>query len=267
MAKSNVVNLKTGGDTSVNVAATGRVTVRPKIVKQVSPPAEGSISPGQWAEMSAAIKEWGAVAELAGRPLNWRSAYPRVYAQAKSVGKKGVTRWQDFPACDFERGMKFIRSEVGKLRKTNRFIENDPEAFRKAMLAKIHQKKKEMGIPESRYREYLLAMYGVNSSGLLDIGQLQVFSDYLQNGGLCILPKPKEKSVFELREDSLRALMQERKGAGFGSIDEAHAQLIGRDPALFSGAATETFQLFWKKQKVTKLKRGRKASSLESPTA
>lgn len=265
MKESNTVYLKTGNNTSVNVEADGKVIFRPKIIKQVSPPAEGAITPGQWAEMKAEIKEWGAVAELAGRPLDWRTVYPRVYAQAKSAGKKGVTRWQDFPDCDFERAMKFIRQETGKLRKTNRFVENDPEAFRKAMLGKIHKKIKERGIPDSQYREYLMAEYGVNSSGMLDIGQLQVFSEYIQNGGRCILPKPKEKTVFELREASLRSLMQERNGADFGSINEAQAELIGRDPALFSDLGLDSFQLFWKKQKVTKLKRGRKASSLEAP--
>ncbi len=267
MNEGSIVYLKTGNNASVNVAAEGKVVVKVNRPRKVSPPAEGAITPGQWAEMKAAVKEWGAVAELAGCPLDWRSVYPMVYAQAKSAGREGVTCWRDFPACDFERAMKFIRQKIGKLRKTNRFIENDPEAFRKAMLAKIHKKVKERAIPESRYREYLLAQYGVNSSGMLDIGQLQVFSEYIQNGGMCILSKPKEKTVFELREESLRLLMQERGGVVFGGVNEAQVELVNRDPGLFSGLGLDAFQIFWKTQKVTKLKRGRKSSSLEAPAA
>ena len=162
--------------------------------------------------------------------------------------------------------MKFLRSEVGKIRNTNKFIENDPEGARKAMLADIHKKVKEKGIPDSQYREYLLAEYGVNSAGLLDMGQLQCFRDYVRSGGRFLIPKPKEKSVFERRVESLEALMQERCGVTFKDTNEAHAQLIKRDNGLFADLSSDTFALFWKKQKVIKLKRGRRQSSEESPT-
>ncbi|UJS26056.1 hypothetical protein [Thiothrix winogradskyi] len=270
MAGSNVVYLKTGGKTSVNVESEGRVIIRPKIVKQVSPPVEGAISPGQRAEFKAMIDEWVNVSGLAGKPINYGGAYKRLFSQAKSIGKAGAGRLDDYPMCDFERGVEFIRSEIGKLRNTNRFRDVDPDAARNAMLGEIHLKVKALGIADSKYRDYLQAEYGVSSSKLLEIGQLQRFRDYIRGGGVCKLPAPKEKTAQELREESLSALMVERGGKVFISMDDAHAQLAKRDPALFAGIGFETFQVFWKQQakkKICVLKRGRKPSSLESPVA
>lgn len=265
-AKLNLatVNLKAEGSARVNVESGGGVIIRPKIIKQVVPPAAGSISAGQWAEMKEKVNEWVNAAQLVGRPLEHKAACSKVYKQAKSAGAKGVARWADFPACDFEEAMKFLRSEIGRVRRTNAFMEKDPEAARKNMLAEIHKKKAERSIADAQYREYLVASYGVDSAKHLDMGQLQVLRDYVRSGGRFMLPKPKEKSLQELREQALESLMRERLGVCFNGINEAHAELLVREPTLF-GIGFDAFNSFWKKQKITGVKRGRKSSALESP--
>lgn len=262
----SVVNLRTGGNTSVNVKAEGSVTVRPKIVKTFTLPVEGAITPGQRAAFKEKVNEWVSASGLVGGDVNYPRAYKQLNRQAKSAGKYGVDRLDNYPACDFERGMLFLRKEIGKIRNTNKFIENDPEAARNNMLKEIHVNLKENKIPDSQYREYLMAEYGVNSAKLLDIGQLQCLRDYSRKGRF-LIPKPKEKSVNERRTESLKRLMEARNGVRFSSIDEAQAELCKHDYGLFSDLGMDAFVTFWKGQKVTKIPRGRKKTSKEAPKA
>ncbi|HPE62415.1 MAG TPA: hypothetical protein PLB10_18970 [Thiolinea sp.] len=161
--------------------------------------------------------------------------------------------------------MKYLRMEIGKLSKSSRYIQNDPETARRKMLAVIHHKKKANKVGDVAYREYLLAEFGATSSAGLDMASLMRFRDYMQGGGKCILPRPKEKSLQERRVDSLVRLMQLRGGEPFSSLDNAQVALIEHDRGLFDGLGLDAFRKFWGRQKVTKLKRGRKASSQEVP--
>lgn len=79
---SNVINLRTGGRTSVNVEAEGAVVVKPRIVKQVTHPPAGSISSGQLAEVNAKIDEWVNVSGIVGGSVNHGGAKKRFLRQA-----------------------------------------------------------------------------------------------------------------------------------------------------------------------------------------
>jgi hypothetical protein len=259
-----VVNVNAAGHTSVKVTSAERVVVKVKNEKIKQQVDYDVISQGQRAEMHKLVMEWVHTAALAGRPILPQAANAALNRQAKSVGKCGVTSRDYYPACDFERGKKFLVDRIRELRNTRNFEEKDPDGAFNRALAEIHVKLKQKGITEDQYREYLAAEFGVSSAKELDLGQLLKLRDYLRSGGRCLLPKPKEKSIFELRCEALKRLMALRGGETFTSVDEAWKALRLNDFTLFN-VSSETFTSFWKKQKIVKLKRGRKVSAKELP--
>ena len=259
-----VVNVTAAGHASIKVTSAERVVIKvqeKKIKQQVD---YEVISQGQRSELHKLVMDWVNTAGLAGRPITPARANYALNLQAKSAGEYGVTKRDYYPACDFERGKKFLVDNIRILRNTRNFEEKDPDAAFNRALAEIHLKLKQKGIEDGQYREYLIAEFGVSSSKELDLGQLIRLRDYLRHGGRCLLPKPKAKLVFDSRCEALQRLMVLRGGESFASLDAAWQALRLRDFSLFD-MSSETFIDFWKKQKIIKLKRGRKVSAKESP--
>ena len=260
-----VVNVTAAGYASVKVTSAETVVVKVQ-KKQIKQQVDYEvISQGQRAELHKLVADWINTAGLAGRPITPASANKALNLQAKSMCKYGVTSRDYYPACDFERGKKFLLDNIRILRNTRNFEEKDPDAAFNRALAEIHIKLKQKSIKDEQYREYLIAEFGVSSSKELDLGQLIRLRDYLRNGGRCLLPKKKADPVFDSRCEAVRRLMVLRGGVPPVSLDEAWRALVLQDPNLFGHLASDSFIDFWKKQQIVKLRRGRKASAKESP--
>jgi hypothetical protein len=249
------VNIQAKGSARVHVESEGGVLVRPKIVKKVEPRAEGAVSPNQLAQIKEKVEEWVSVSVLVGKAVTWGRAYSWVKRQAVSVS--GVVELRNFPLADFDGVMKKLQSKIGELKRTNKYLENDPEAAFKSMTKAIKVKQRERGIADQQYRDYLISVYGVDSSTKLQLSQLKILYEYVLSGGRFLIPKEQEKSILDRRIESLARLMEARKGEIFTSRTEAFNELKRHEYGLFGDLTDASFDKFWKVQQVTKVKRGR----------
>jgi hypothetical protein len=64
---------------------------------------------------------------------------------------------------------------------------------RKAMLAKVHIGKKNLGWDEDTYRQVLEGRFGVQSAAALNTDQLAELCDYLKSQGVSFRPRDKKK--------------------------------------------------------------------------
>ena len=81
-------------------------------------------------------------------------------------------------------------------------MKQDPDKIRKALLAKIHMAKKDLGMDEETYREMLKA-FGLTSCKGADIPTLERVSAHLKGCGFVTKQTPKYKKQFGKRPRKL----------------------------------------------------------------
>ena len=82
---------------------------------------------------------------------------------------------------------------------------------RRALLAKVHIAKKELGLDETVYRMILRDEFGVDSSGKLTIGELEQLVARFKRRGWQSRPSKGDDQAFALREKTVGIM----KDAGF----------------------------------------------------
>lgn len=254
----------------VNIESDQPPVIKTKHVKKVAPAEEGSIGSGQWAEMKDLVGLWVELSEKTSRPVKWGSAYNQLYRQATSRGKKGVTRWNDYPVEDYVKGIKFLQQKIAIVKKERSYRENDPEAWVKNRKIAIKARLGQLKISSDIEHEYLLAVYGHDSISKLNPSDLEKFYKYVFGSKpLFLIPKPKEKSIQELREIELDRIIKLMKLDAYPKLpmgkSEVWQLLAANSPGLFGDIGGESFGRFWTKQKLYSCKPGRSGSSQESP--
>lgn len=268
-SKVVMVDFKTK-KTVVNIESDQPPIIKAKSVKKVAPAEEGSIGSGQWAEMKDLVELWVTTSKKTGKPVSWGSAYKQVYRQATSRGKKGVTRWNDYPVCDYIKGMKFIQQKITILKNEKSYRDNDPETWVKDRKIAIKSRLRQLKISSDTEHEYLLAVYGYNSISKLSPSALDKFYRYVFGSKpLFLIPKPKEKSTQQLREIELDRVIKLMSLDGYEALpmgkNDVWQLLKANSPTLFGDLGSDSFNKFWTKQKLYSCRRGKPSRAKEHP--